>query len=428
MTHAGYIHKKTVKGIKEFELKNNGLRVLLLEEHTTPVVGVMVTYNVGSRNEALGHTGAAHLLEHLMFKGSKNYNKKKGNDLFGELEDIGAKLNATTWFDRTNYYAVAGSEHLETVIAPEADRMRNAFIKDEDKETEMPVVRSEFEIGENDPHEALDKDIWATAYQAHPYHHSTIGWRSDIENVSIERLQKYYDTYYWPNNATVTIVGDFDPKDALELVKKHFGVHKRSPHSIPEVYTTEPEQLGMRRVEVSRAGNTNIVGVGYKTPPALHKDTFALQVLSSVLCNGKNSRLHRLLVDGGHATSITSFDYPLHDNGLGIIYAFLTPKTKHEYIENEIHKECLKIKKRGITKKELETTKAKIKSEVAFSRDGVYSILSTINESISVGDWAFYTNFLDSLEKVTIDDVKHVANEYIAPEKSTIGYFKGKTA
>lgn len=304
--------------------------------------------------------------------------------------------------------------------------MRNAFIREEDRITEMPVVRSEFEIGENDPHEALDKEIWANAYQAHPYHHSTIGWRSDIENVSIERLQKYYNTYYWPNNATVTIAGDFKTKDALALVKKHFEKHSKSSHDIPEMYTTEPKQEGGRRTVVSRAGNTNIVGVAYKVPPALHPDTHALQVLSSVLGRGKTSRLHKKLVDEGLATGISIFDYPLHDNGLFISYIFLAPNVTHEETEKIVLSEFNKIKKRGITAKELEITKAKIKSEVAFSRDGVYSTLSVINESISVGDWTFYTAFFDKLEKVTVEDVQRVANEYLNSNTSTTGYFIGK--
>ena len=199
---------KTSEGIDEFILSKNGLTVLLLEDHAAPVATVMVTYHVGSRNEAIGYTGSTHLLEHLMFKGSKNYNKEKGTAIWTELQSIGAQINATTLNDRTNYFEVVPSEHLEKAIAIEADRMRNAFLRDKDRQPEMTVVRNEFERGENSPFDVLDKNIWATAYQAHPYHHSTIGWRSDIENISTARLKEFYNTYYWPNNATVTIIGD----------------------------------------------------------------------------------------------------------------------------------------------------------------------------------------------------------------------------
>ena len=227
---------KTSGDIDEFILSKNGLRVLLLEDHSAPVTTLMVTYHVGSRNEAIGYTGSTHLLEHLMFKGSKNYNKEKGTAIWTELQSIGAQINATTWNDRTNYFEVVPSEHLEKAIAIESDRMRYAFLKDEDRQPEMTVVRNEFERGENSPFDVLDKNIWATAYQAHPYHHSTIGWKSDIENVSTERLKEFYNTYYWPNNATVTIIGDIDKNNSLNLVNEYFGQHSKSTHDIPYVY------------------------------------------------------------------------------------------------------------------------------------------------------------------------------------------------
>ena len=204
-----YSKIKSSGGISEYLLKTNGLTVLLLEEHSAPVVTFMVTYLVGSRNEALGHTGATHLLEHLMFKGSRNYNKDSGDTIWTLLQNVGARLNATTWLDRTNYFELLPKEHLESAMAVEADRMRYALLRDSDRQPEMTVVRNEFERGENDPWESLEKSMWATAYQAHPYHHSTIGWQSDIEGVSTERLRQFYETYYWPNNATVTVIGDF---------------------------------------------------------------------------------------------------------------------------------------------------------------------------------------------------------------------------
>ena len=252
-------------GIKEYLLKSNGLRILLANYPSSPVAGCMVTYHVGSRNEATGYTGATHLLEHLMFKGSANFNKEKGNTVWHLLETKGARVNATTWFDRTNYYEVLPAEYLPSAIALEADRMRTAHIREEDRQSEMTVVRNEFERGENDPMEAVDKQIWALAYQAHPYHHSTIGWQSDIEKVSIERLQQFYNDFYWPNNATVTIAGGFDEGTVLKSIKKEFGVHSKAPHKFPDMYTEEPKQEGERRSVVKRVGS-DVIGTGYKIP------------------------------------------------------------------------------------------------------------------------------------------------------------------
>ena len=163
-----------------------------------------------------------------MFKGSRNYNKEKGTAIWDELQNIGAQINATTWNDRTNYFEVVPSQYLEKAISIEADRMRYSFLRDEDRQPEMTVVRNEYERGENSPFDVLDKNIWATAYQAHPYHHSTIGWRSDIENVSTERLKDFYNIYYWPNNATATIIGDFNVDNTLSLIEKYFGEHSKS--------------------------------------------------------------------------------------------------------------------------------------------------------------------------------------------------------
>ena len=194
-TFDGFRFIKESGGIEEYKLDQNGLTVLTLEDHTAPVVTFMVTYHVGSRNEAIGNTGSTHLLEHMMFKGSRNFNKEKGTAIWNELQNIGAQINATTWNDRTNYFEVVPSKHIERAIAIEADRMRFAFLNDEDRQPEMTVVRNEFERGENSPFDVLDKNIWATAYQAHPYHHSTIGWRSDIENIPTKKLQELYNTY-----------------------------------------------------------------------------------------------------------------------------------------------------------------------------------------------------------------------------------------
>ena len=419
----GFKFIKASGGIEEYRLTSNKLRVLTLEEHSAPVTTFMVTYHVGSRNEAIGHTGATHLLEHLMFKGSKKYNKENNTAIWTELQNIGEQINATTWNDRTNYFEVVPSEHLERAIAIEADRMRNAFLKDEDRQPEMTVVRNEFERGENSPFDVLDKNIWATAYQAHPYHHSTIGWRSDIENVSTKRLQEFYNVYYWPNNATVTVIGDFEKKRTLALIKKYFGAHGRSQHAIPEMYTEEPAQEGPRRIMVKRAGQTGIVGVGHKTPEGLNQDIYALQVLGKILTEGKISRLYKRIVDPGLATSLFMYDFPFKDCGMFISYVFLTPETDHSSVEEIILGEYRQIIKEGIKQKELDRAKAQIKANIAFSRDGSYAVASALNEAIAIGDWTFYSTFMDHIIKVSRKDIQRVAEKYLSEDQSTTGWF-----
>jgi len=322
--HYGFEYVKESGGIKEYKMTSNNLRVLLKKDKSAPVATFMVTYEVGSRNEAIGYTGSTHLLEHLMFKGSRKFNTTKGNSVFQTLQSLGARMNATTWLDRTNYFAVLPSEHLESLIEIEADRMRSAWIKEEDRQSEMTVVRNEFERGQNSPSGVLDEHIWATAYHAHPYHHSTIGWKEDIENVSIERLKEFYDTFYWPNNATAIAIGDFEEKDALAMIKKHFGKIRKSTKPIPEVYTAEPEQEGIRTVTLKRAGQQGIVGVAHKTPSATNKDAAAFMVLSSILSSGKNSRFYKNITDKGLTTSIYIWD-SLFKDPVYPIASFLDP-------------------------------------------------------------------------------------------------------
>ncbi len=419
----GFTHVKTVGAIDEYTLDSNGLTVLLMSNRTVPVVTFMVTYRVGSRNEVTGTTGATHILEHLMFKGSEQYNDAKGNSVKQFLETIGGNYNATTWLDRTNYYAEVGSEHLEGYMAIEADRMRNLWLRDSDRQPEMTVVRNEFEIGENDPTEALDKEIGAAAYVAHPYHHSTIGWRSDIEKVSIEKLREFYDTFYWPDNSTVTVIGDFDPAAALGLVKKNYGVYPRAPKAIPQVYTEEPAQTGPRRVTVKRAAQLGVVGVAYKTPAATHPDTPALRVLASILGTGKGSRFYKALTDKTLTTGVSAGAGFFHDPSLLNIYADLAPGATHEQVEKIIVAEVERVKAEGVTDAEVSAAVNQQLARIAYSRDGSFAIASAINEFIAAGDWTMFYTLEDAYRKVTAADVQRVANQYLLEDQSTSGWF-----
>ncbi|HEY4248638.1 MAG TPA: pitrilysin family protein [Lacunisphaera sp.] len=419
----GFKYVKTVGDIDEYTLEANGLQVLLLPEHSAPVVTFMVTYRVGSRNEVTGTTGATHLLEHLMFKGSLNYNRVKGNSVDQLLSKTGAQYNATTSFDRTNYYETFGNENLEMVIGMEADRMRNLLLREEDRRPEMTVVRNEFERGENSPIQSLIKEIFHAAYVAHPYHHSTIGWRSDIEKVSIEKLREFYDTYYWPNNATVTIVGDFTTTEALPLVLKFYGAIPHSPKPIPEPYTEEPDQTGPRRVTVKRAGQLGVVAIANKTPAATHPDYAAISVMGSILGDGKNSRLYRALTDKNLSTGVFTGPFTTRDPSLYFTFIPLAPGATHEQVEKIALDEIERLKKDGVTDTEVQAAIAKALADSAYQRDGSFAIAGNINQWIAVGDWSLYYKIDDEIKKVTAADVKRVANLYLNTDQSTTGWF-----
>ncbi|MSU49093.1 MAG: insulinase family protein [Opitutus sp.] len=420
---AGFTAIKTAGGIAEYKLTANDLTVLLLEDHSAPVLTVMVTYRVGSRNEVTGTTGATHLLEHLMFKGSTNFHPGIGKGFDTLMDSIGGVNNATTSYDRTNYYENLPNDHLELALQLEADRMRGLLLREEDRQPEMTVVRNEFERDENDPGSALLKEIGATAFIAHPYHHPVIGWRSDIEKVSIEKLREFYDTFYWPDNATVTLIGDFQSAAALELIGKYFGLIPRSAKPIPQVYTEEPAQSGPRRVVVRRPGELGVVNVAYKVPPATHADHAPLEVLGGLLSDGKTSRLYRSLIDTNLAISANAGQEFVRDPTLFLLSAMLAPGTTHDQVERVLLAEVEKIKKTGASAAEVSRAINKLVAGIAYARDGSFAIAGQINEPIAVGDWTLYLTQLDALRAVTAADVHRVAQAYLKDDQSTTGWF-----
>jgi zinc protease len=419
----GFTFVKSLAGIDEYRLESNGLQVLLLPDHSAPVVTLMVTYRVGSRNEVTGTTGATHLLEHLMFKGSTNYNADKGNKVDQVLDPIGGINNATTSLDRTNYYETFGSEHLATIMPMEADRMRNLLLRESDRQPEMTVVRNEFERGQNNPVQALFQEISAFAFIAHPYHHSTIGWRSDIEKVSIEKLREFYDTFYWPDNATVTLIGDFQPANALALIRRHYGAIPRAPHPIPQVYTEEPEQTGPRRFVIKRPGQLGVVLIGHKTPAGTHPDYPAVKVLSTILGSGKGSRLYKAITNESLSTGVFTMARFTRDPMLHYTFVPLAPGVAHDKVEPIALAEIEKIKHDGVTDAEVTSAINQIVAETAYARDGTYAIAAQINEAIAAGDWTLYQTLNEAVAKVTPADVKRVANLYFNADQSTTGWF-----
>jgi zinc protease len=420
---AGFSYVKSLGGIDEYRLDSNGLTVLLVPDHSAPVVTFEVTYQVGSRNEVTGTTGATHILEHLMFKGSEAFNDAKGNSVKQMLEHVGGQFNATTSFDRTNYFATMGRDSLEGYIAIEADRMRHLWLHESDRQAEMTVVRNEYERGKNDPENILMEEVAAAAYVALPYHHPTIGWKSDIEHVPIAKLREFYDTFYWPNNAVVTVVGDIEAESVLGLINKYYGVNPRSPAPIPAMYTEEPAQTGERRVMVKRPGELGTLIVAHKVPNGRDADQAPLEMLDAILSSGKNARLYRALVDQGLALSAGAGTDLRHDLSLHTVYAALTPGTTHDQAEKALLAEINKIKTGGVTPAEVATVKQQFIAEDAYKRDGTAAIASELSEWIGVGDWTLYVSFPQKVQQVTAADVQRVARQYFGADQSTTGWF-----
>src|SRR5580658_9483899 len=408
----GFSYVKSLGGIDEYRLDSNGLQVLLMPDHSAPVVTFNVTYHVGSRNEVTGSTGSTHLLEHLMFKGSEHYNDGAGNSLKQYLERVGGRYNATTYLDRTNYFATVGRDALEGYVAIEADRMRNLWLHESDRQSEMTVVRNEFERGKNDPRNLLHEEITAAAYEALPYHHPTIGWRSDIEHVPIEKLRDFYNTFYWPDNATVTVVGDIVPKSMLAMIRKYYGV-----------YTEEPEQTGPRRVIVKKPGELGSVAIAHKIPNGLNPDQPAIAVMDSILSGGKDSRLYRTLVDKGLALTASAYGGTLHDMSLHFMSANLAPGTTQSQAEKALLEQIELIKTRGVTAEEVARARQQYRADRAYRLDGTDSVVDELNEWIATGDWTEFVRFSDAVEKVTPADVQRVAKTYLNEDQSTTGWF-----
>jgi zinc protease len=434
-------------GIEEYQLAN-GMKVLMVENRVAPVATVLVVYRVGSRNEAVGYTGSTHLLEHMMFKGTPTFNKQKNTQIAATLQKIGAEFNATTWYDRTNYYETVPSDQIELAIRLEADRMRNSFIADADRQLEMTVVRNELERGQNEPMEVLDEAVYATAFREHPYHHPTIGWRSDVEGVATTRLKEFYDTFYHPNNSTAIIVGDFERASALELINKYFGAFEASVDPIPEVYTEEPPQQGERRLVIRRAGELAIVQMAFHIPAALgqmnvlsdeelagrarnppaENDIYPLTVLSVAMSYGVTSRLYQALVESQLAVDVMANADQHRDPGLFNIITIVRPNVEPKEVEEVILVELERVGREGLHHDEVEKAKQQILAQVAYNRDGTFRIASQMSEAEAIADWRFYKDYAANVERVTPADVRRVALTFFTEDNRTVGHFIPKRA
>jgi zinc protease len=433
--------------IREYRL-TNGMKLLLVENRVAPVATIMVLYKVGSRNEAVGYTGSTHLLEHMMFKGTPTFNKERNTQIAATLQKIGAAFNATTWYDRTNYFETVPSDQLELAIKLEADRMRNSLINDADRQSEMTVVRNELERGQNEPSEVLDEAVYAAAFREHPYHHPTIGWRADVEGVPTSRLKEFYNTFYHPNNATVILVGDFEREETLRLINEHFGAYEGSAEPIPEVYTEEPPQQGERRLVIRRAGELALVQMAFHTPgvlgqmnvlsneelakraanPPADNDIYPLVVLSVALSHGITSRLYQSLVETELAVDASSNADQHRDPGLFTVYATIRPGVEPKKVEETILDQLRKVAESGLTEAEVEKAKQQIVAQMAYSRDGTFNIAMQMAEAEAIADWRFYKDYEMNISRVTTADTQRVARLYFTEDNRTVGHFIPKQA
>jgi zinc protease len=417
---AGVTRGASVEGITEYQLKN-GLKVLLFPDVSKPTVTVNITYLVGSRHEGLGEAGMAHLLEHMVFKGSTNH-----PDVTKELSSHGADFNGTTWLDRTNYFETvpATDDNLKWALAMEADRMVNSFIKKSDLESEFSVVRNEFEIGENNPGRVLNQRVTSAAFLWHNYGKSTIGNRSDIERVPIENLQAFYRKFYQPDNAVLLVAGKIDEAKTLAMVSEYFAAIPRPTRELAGTHTIEPVQDGERNVTLRRTGDTQALLTAYHIMPGTHPDYPTMDVLTELLTNQPGGRLYKKLVETKKATAEYGYTFGLREPGIVYFGANLL-KTQSLADARKVMLNVLDSVGIDVpTKAEVERAKAKLLKDVEIELRSTDRVGVAMSEFISGGDWRMAFVYRDRLEKVEPADVARVAKYYLKPSNRTVGQFE----
>lgn len=420
--HAASVPVKiaSVEGITEYRL-DNGFRFLLFPDQSKPLVTVNMTVFVGSRHEGYGETGMAHLLEHMLFKGTPTHpNVPKA------LRDHGAgnRFNGTTWVDRTNYYETmpASDENLEFGILLEADRLLNCYVKREDLASEMTVVRNEFEMGENNPEAILSQRMMGVAYEWHNYGKSTIGNRTDIERVPIENLQAFYRRFYQVDNAMLIVAGKFEEKKAIEYIVKHFGGLKKPARQLTNTYTEEPAQDGERSVVLRRVGAVGAVGAIYHVPAGAHPDCPAVQVLEDVLTSPPSGRLYKSLVESKKASSVGGSSYAWHDPGVIEILAKVEP-TGVDLAREAMIESLESLSKTPITQEEVDRSKARYKKLHDQMMSATDQLAIRLSEWAACGDWRLFFLHRDRVEKLSAEDVNKVAGKYLQRNNRTVGTY-----
>jgi len=415
----GVVQGPSVEGITEYRLPN-GLKVLLFPDSSRPTVTVNVTYLVGSRHENYGETGMAHLLEHLMFKGSP-----KHPDITAQFADRGMQFNGTTSLDRTNYYEVfqASNDNLQWALQMEADRMTHSNIARKDLDSEMTVVRNEYENGENSPSAVLMKRMQNIAYDWHSYGRSTIGNKSDIENVKIGNLQNFYRTYYQPDNAVLLVAGKFDPAQTLLSINRLFGAIPKPKRTLPEFWTVEPTQDGERSFEVRRQGDVQMVAVGYKIPSGLHDDSDVLNFASTILGEGPSSRLHKLLVESGKASQVFAFPQTGYAPGLQYFGAVVKKGEPLEPVRQALTQAIEDFAQHPPTPEEMERTRRGYLNEIERSLNDPQQVGVALSEVIALGDWRLFFVGRDRVPTITAEQVAAAAGRYFKRDNRVTGSF-----
>lgn len=416
---AGVSRVQSVEGINEYRLAN-GLQVLLIPDDSKPTTTVNLTYHVGSRHENYGETGMAHLLEHLLFKGSPNHPK-----VWAEFTRRGLAANGSTWFDRTNYTASfsANDDNLRWYLGWQADSMIHSYIARRDLDTEMTVVRNEMEMGENSPDRILFSKTLATMYQWHNYGKDTIGARADVENVDIPRLQAFYRKYYQPDNATLIVSGKFPRDKVLPWIAQTYGVIKKPTRVLPKLYTLDAVQDGERTVTLRRSGGVPVLYAAYHVPPGSHPDYAAVEMLGLIMGEAPAGRLHKRLTEKDLAATTFAFSAGLADPGFALFGAQLGPAQEVDAARRELLATLESVSSEPITAEELERAKTKwLKGwDLAFTNPETVGI--SLSESVAQGDWRLFFLTRDRVRDVTLEQVQRVAVQRLLESNRTLGVY-----
>lgn len=416
------------RGVQKTVLPN-GLTVITKELHDKPIVASIIWYRVGSRNEEIGQTGKSHFLEHMLFKGTEKY--KKGDIDLIALENGGAN-NAFTWLDFTAYYFTFASDRWQVALDIEADRMRNTRFAEEDFDSERQVVQEELRIRLDGPWEALQNEVWATAFRQHPYHWPTVGWIDDLESATGADMKAYYDKWYHPRNATLVIVGDFNTDEALESVEQLFGPIPAGPEVKP-LRIAEPRQRGEKRVIVKKDTPVERLLIGYHAPAVGDADSYPLEIIQTLLSTGKASRLYQRLIERDQSVTVASATYHDHiDPSLFYIQAELKPEFKLEDVERAIYEEIDRLKNEPVSIAEIEKAKRQIEADLVMSNEeplqqailmGQYeTIASEERVPEQARGYKYLDTVLDYIRAVTAEDVARTAQKYFTQDNRTVGY------
>ncbi len=408
-----------VEGIRELRLPN-GLQVLLAPDDSKPTTTVNLTYRVGSRHESYGETGMAHLLEHLLFKGSPRH-----PTVWAEFTKRGLNANGSTWLDRTNYFASfsANEANLAWYLDWLGDSMTQSFIARKDLDSEMTVVRNEMEMGENSPGSILFEKTLASMYQWHNYGKSTIGARADVEGVDIANLQAFYRRYYQPDNATLIVSGKFVPTQVLALVERHFGKIRKPTRALPKLYTLEPAQDGERAVTLRRVGGTQQMIAAYHTPPGAHPDHAAVELLALVMGDTPSGRLHRRLTEAKLAASTWAWTTPLHDPGFIAFGAELAAGQEVDAARTALLKTLESVAAEPITSDEMKRARTKWLNAWEQQYSDPQRVGVALSEAVAQGDWRLFFLLRDRIKAVDLPMLQRVAGERLLQSNRTLGLY-----